>query len=42
VDCDIDHYLVVPKVRERLADVNEQHRYLIWRNKIPETKVGRN
>ena len=25
-DCDTDHYLMVAKVRERLAKVNKQHR----------------
>jgi len=33
-DCDTDHYLVVAKVRERLAVINKQHRSLMGRNLI--------
>jgi hypothetical protein len=34
VDCDSDHYLVVAKVRERLAVNKQNHTYLIWRGSI--------
>ena len=33
-DCDIDHYLVVAKVRERLAVSKQQHRSLMGRDLI--------
>ena len=33
-DYDIDHYLMVAKVRKRLVVVNEQHRSLMWRDLI--------
>ena len=33
-DCDTDHYLVVPKVREILAVINKQHRNLMWTHLI--------
>ena len=33
-DCDTDHYLVVAKVRERLAVSKKQHRNLKWKDLI--------
>jgi len=36
VDCDTDHYLVVAKVRERLAVKNKQYRSLIWKDSISD------
>jgi hypothetical protein len=33
-DCDNDHYLVVAKVRERLAVIKKDNRDLIWRSSI--------
>jgi hypothetical protein len=32
--CDNDHYLGVAKVRERLAVINKDHGYFIWRGSI--------
>jgi hypothetical protein len=29
-DCDVDHYLLVAKVRERLAVINKDHTGFIW------------
>jgi len=31
-ECDIDHYLVVAKVRERLAGSKQEHRSLMWKD----------
>jgi hypothetical protein len=33
-DCDTDHYLVIPKVRERLAVSKEQHNSLMGKDLI--------
>ena len=31
-ECDTDHFLVVEKVRERLAVSKQEHRSLIWKD----------
>jgi hypothetical protein len=33
-DCDTDHYLVISKVRERLAVSKQVHRSLMWKDSI--------
>ena len=33
-DCDTDHYLVLAKVRERLAVINKKHRNLMGKHLI--------
>jgi hypothetical protein len=34
IDCDIDHYPMIAKVRDRLSVINEQCKSLIWRHLI--------